>query len=257
MQVCRHAQGGDALIVLSVDSAVPGRPAQRDRRRDRGRAWPGSSTWTRTDSARALSPARSGRSCQLAANRPVRYCRDSTKHPACGDRRRRHRPRGRGRGHQGAACRRHAGHRADELRPGLAALDTGPARCCRTRCSARSPRTTRSCSARSVIRACRAALLERGLLLRLRFEFDQYVNLRPVRLYPGVASPLANVRYESVDMLVVREGTEGPYIEAGGDHAQGHAGRGSHPGEHQHRVRRRPGGQVRAAARGRAAAAAG
>ncbi len=61
-----------------------------------------------------------------------------------------------------------------------------------------------------------SAVLERGLLLRLRFEFDQYVNLRPVRLYPGVASPLANVRSESVDMLVVREGTEGPYIEAGG-----------------------------------------
>jgi len=62
----------------------------------------------------------------------------------------------------------------------------------------------------------RSGVLERGLLLRLRFEFDQYVNLRPVRLYPGVASPLANVRSEAVDMLVVREGTEGPYIEAGG-----------------------------------------
>ena len=61
-----------------------------------------------------------------------------------------------------------------------------------------------------------SAVLERGLVLRLRFEFDQYVNLRPVRLYPGVASPLANVRNEAVDMLVIREGTEGPYIEAGG-----------------------------------------
>jgi 3-isopropylmalate dehydrogenase len=61
-----------------------------------------------------------------------------------------------------------------------------------------------------------SGVLERGLLLRLRFEFDQYVNLRPVRLYAGVASPLAGVRGESVDMLVVREGTEGPYIEAGG-----------------------------------------
>jgi 3-isopropylmalate dehydrogenase len=61
-----------------------------------------------------------------------------------------------------------------------------------------------------------SGLLERGLLLRLRFEFDQYVNLRPVRLYAGVASALANVRPESVDMLIVREGTEGPYIEAGG-----------------------------------------
>jgi 3-isopropylmalate dehydrogenase len=61
-----------------------------------------------------------------------------------------------------------------------------------------------------------SGVLERGLVLRLRFEFDQYVNLRPVRLYPGVASPLAGVRQDSVDMLVVREGTEGPYIEAGG-----------------------------------------
>ena len=61
-----------------------------------------------------------------------------------------------------------------------------------------------------------SGLLERGLLLRLRFEFDQYANLRPIRLYPGVASPLASVRSEAVDMLVVREGTEGPYFEAGG-----------------------------------------
>jgi len=61
-----------------------------------------------------------------------------------------------------------------------------------------------------------SGVLERGLLLRLRFEFDQYVNLRPVRLYPGVASPLAGLRSDSVDMLVVREGTEGPYVQAGG-----------------------------------------
>ncbi|MBO0823712.1 MAG: 3-isopropylmalate dehydrogenase [Actinobacteria bacterium] len=61
-----------------------------------------------------------------------------------------------------------------------------------------------------------SGLLERGLPLRLRFEFDQYVTLRPVRLYPGVASPLAGVRSEQVDMVIVREGTEGPYIEAGG-----------------------------------------
>jgi 3-isopropylmalate dehydrogenase len=61
-----------------------------------------------------------------------------------------------------------------------------------------------------------SGLLERGLVLRLRFELDQYVNLRPVRLFPGVASPLSGLRTESVDMLVIREGTEGPYIEAGG-----------------------------------------
>jgi 3-isopropylmalate dehydrogenase len=61
-----------------------------------------------------------------------------------------------------------------------------------------------------------SGVLERGLVLRLRFELDQYVNLRPVRLYPGVASPLSGLRSDSVDILVVREGTEGPYIEAGG-----------------------------------------
>jgi 3-isopropylmalate dehydrogenase len=61
-----------------------------------------------------------------------------------------------------------------------------------------------------------SGVLERGLLLRLRFEFDQYVNLRPVRLYPGVESPLTGRRSETVDMVVVREGTEGPYVEAGG-----------------------------------------
>ena len=61
-----------------------------------------------------------------------------------------------------------------------------------------------------------SGVLERGLLLRLRFELDQYVNLRPVRLYPGVSSPLADASPESVNMLVVREGTEGPYAGAGG-----------------------------------------
>jgi 3-isopropylmalate dehydrogenase len=61
-----------------------------------------------------------------------------------------------------------------------------------------------------------SGLLERGLVLRLRFEFDQYVNLRPVRLYPGMSSPLAGIPVESVDMLIVREGTEGPYVDAGG-----------------------------------------
>src|SRR5262249_51391789 len=61
-----------------------------------------------------------------------------------------------------------------------------------------------------------SGVLERGLLLRLRFELDHYVNLRPVRLYPGVTTPLANARPEDIDMLVVREGTEGPYTGVGG-----------------------------------------
>jgi 3-isopropylmalate dehydrogenase len=61
-----------------------------------------------------------------------------------------------------------------------------------------------------------SGVLERGLLLRLRFELDHYVNLRPVKLYPGVSSPVANARPETVDMIVVREGTESLYAGAGG-----------------------------------------
>jgi 3-isopropylmalate dehydrogenase len=56
-------------------------------------------------------------------------------------------------------------------------------------------------------------VLERGLLLRLRFALDHHVNLRPVRLFPGVASPVGD---QPVDMVVVREGTEGPYVGNGG-----------------------------------------
>ena len=59
-----------------------------------------------------------------------------------------------------------------------------------------------------------SGVLERGLVLRLQFEFDQYVNLRPVRLFPGIGSPLTVTA--PLDILVVREGTEGAYIEAGG-----------------------------------------
>ena len=57
---------------------------------------------------------------------------------------------------------------------------------------------------------------ERGLLLRLRFELDHHVNLRPVRLYPGVPTPLAGKTPDDIDMVVVREGTEGPYAGSGG-----------------------------------------
>ncbi|MDF1602907.1 3-isopropylmalate dehydrogenase [Nocardioides sp. YIM 152315] len=57
-------------------------------------------------------------------------------------------------------------------------------------------------------------ILERGLLLRLRFELDHYVNLRPSRIFPGVAGPLADPG--EVDFVVVREGTEGPYTGNGG-----------------------------------------
>ncbi|HKA68943.1 MAG TPA: 3-isopropylmalate dehydrogenase [Actinomycetes bacterium] len=61
-----------------------------------------------------------------------------------------------------------------------------------------------------------SGILERGLLLRLRFELDQHVNLRPIRLYPGVRSLLAGVDPDDIDLIVVRESTEGPYTGAGG-----------------------------------------
>src|SRR4051795_494467 len=61
-----------------------------------------------------------------------------------------------------------------------------------------------------------SGVLERGLLLKLRFAFEHAVNLRPVKLYPGVATPLDGVRPEDVDIVVVREGTEGPYAGVGG-----------------------------------------
>jgi len=59
-------------------------------------------------------------------------------------------------------------------------------------------------------------VLERGLLLRLRFELDLYVNLRPVRLWPQAETPLAGVKPDDVDLVVVRENTEGAYAGAGG-----------------------------------------
>lgn len=59
-------------------------------------------------------------------------------------------------------------------------------------------------------------ILEKGVLLRLRFELDQYINLRPVRLYPGVETPLANKKPQDIDFIVVRENTEGIYTGMGG-----------------------------------------
>ncbi|MCW2810726.1 MAG: 3-isopropylmalate dehydrogenase, partial [Friedmanniella sp.] len=63
-----------------------------------------------------------------------------------------------------------------------------------------------------------SGLLERGLLLKLRFAFDHYVNLRPSRLFPGVPTPLAGsvVDGKEIDFVVVREGTEGLYCGNGG-----------------------------------------
>jgi len=59
-------------------------------------------------------------------------------------------------------------------------------------------------------------VLEKGILLRTRFELDLYINLRPVKLYPGVETPLKDKRPEDIDFVVVRENTEGLYAGAGG-----------------------------------------
>ena len=64
-------------------------------------------------------------------------------------------------------------------------------------------------------------ILEKGLLLKLRFSLDQYINLRPVKLYEGVYTPIKNKTSEDIDFVVVRENSEGLYAGAGGILKQG------------------------------------
>jgi len=64
-----------------------------------------------------------------------------------------------------------------------------------------------------------SGVLERGLLLKLRFSFDHHINLRPSKLFPGILSPLTNAK--DVNFVVVREGTEGPYVGNGGTVREG------------------------------------
>jgi len=59
-------------------------------------------------------------------------------------------------------------------------------------------------------------ILEKEILLRIRFELDQYINLRPVKLYPGVETPLKNKGPKEIDFVVIRENTEGLYTGSGG-----------------------------------------
>jgi 3-isopropylmalate dehydrogenase len=66
-------------------------------------------------------------------------------------------------------------------------------------------------------------ILEKGILLRLRFELDQYINLRPVRLYPGVPTPLKDKGPEQIDYTVIRENSGGIYTGVGGISMQGTA----------------------------------
>lgn len=66
-------------------------------------------------------------------------------------------------------------------------------------------------------------ILEQGLLLKIRFGLDQYINLRPIVLYPGVETPLKDKGPEHIDFMVVRENTEGAYVGLGGTFKQGTA----------------------------------
>lgn len=59
-------------------------------------------------------------------------------------------------------------------------------------------------------------ILEKGILLKIRFELDQYINLRPIKLYPGVWTPIKDKGPEDIDFVVVRENTEGLYVGIGG-----------------------------------------
>ena len=106
------------------------------------------------------------------------------------------------------------------LRPGRRPLPARRARSCPTPCSTSCGASTPSCSARSATPSVPPGIIERGLLLRMRFELDLYVNLRPFR----------------TAFSVVRENTEGVLRRRGRVPAQGHAGRGGHPGlgEHPH-----------------------
>ena len=64
--------------------------------------------------------------------------------------------------------------------------------------------------------AVQPGILEQGILLKIRFVLDQYINLRPVILYPGVWTPLRDKNPEDIDCVVVRENTEGLYVGSGG-----------------------------------------
>jgi len=69
----------------------------------------------------------------------------------------------------------------------------------------------------------RPGILEKGILLTLRFELDQYINLRPIKLYEGVETPLKDKGPEDIDFVVIRENSEGLYTGAGGVMKKGSA----------------------------------
>ncbi len=84
-----------------------------------------------------------------------------------------------------------------------------------------------------------------GSLLKFRREFDQYINLRPVRLFEGVPCPLAGRKPGDIDYYVVRENTEGEYTSLGGVDVRRHRPRNRHPGIGLLAPRRQPPAQVR------------
>jgi hypothetical protein len=138
--------------------------------------------------------------------------------PDRGPRRRRHRPRGRRRGAEGprpARGARGVRHRAGRVRPRRSPLPRhrGGARRRDARGAARFDAIYLGAVGTPEVPP---GIIERGLLLKLRFAFDQYVNLRPVKLYPGVVSPVAGLTPERCDFVVVRENTESVYAGAGG-----------------------------------------
>mgnify|MGYP003694360113 CR=1 FL=1 len=84
-----------------------------------------------------------------------------------------------------------------------------------------------------------------GSLLKFRREFDQYINLRPVRLFDGVPCPLAGRKPGDIDYFVVRENTEGEYTNLGGVMFARHRARDRDPGVGVLALRRRPRAEVR------------
>ena len=215
MQVSRDERGGHALMALTVDSAVPHADAGRHRAGDRGPTPAGPSTWKaermpETPAARTLRLAVIGGDGigpevvaeglkVLAAVAPGHGLTVETTDYDLGA--------------------------APLARDGRDAARLG------ARGAARARRDPARRGRRPVVPS---GVLERGLLLRLRFELDHHVNLRPVRCYPGVTTPLAGVKPGDIDMVVVREGTEGPYAGSGGFLRKGTPARGRDRGEPQH-----------------------